>query len=501
MDENNKAYHDVDFVALSYLAASRIKIIETCGYFYRRDVPTQSVSDLGRAYCMIDATRRIWREAKLEAISPLVMRGLTGYVLGHLSHYWKRVKANFSGSPLEKSFHNEISRYVSNPAFGNILCTKALANSLARDFSCSLPIEEVNSYRVASLKEFVLVKNMRLDGSYSLSQVYAICYMKMAIFLGDQQRVILDYFCQDIWSMMATIFPPGNSTLIKVINSSLRLFDQRVLLFEKPHFYTRLMSYLIESGEMGAIDSFWSCRHVNSALDREMCYFPSSVEKIGNHKSSKFPDEELYFSLKKFSANEQKFLSYIRGKSIAVVGNSPCEIGLGKGKLIDEHDVVIRFNNYELNSNLSADYGAKEDVWFFSPNLPLIFPREDMSKYSFIGSPLVSRDLSKSSIDFYKAIDGNSNFFRMNIHGDASRRANVTCPSVGVYTLIYLDVMCNGFKSLSLFGFALTDYHSGVRHYFSGDKNHDAGRVHAWERERTYLDEFRARLERRKAYV
>ncbi len=47
---------------------------------------------------------------------------------------------------------------------------------------------------------------------------------------------------------------------------------------------------------------------------------------------------------------------------IAVVGNSPNALGAGKGAEIDDHDVVIRFNRFSLDSQYHADLGQKTDV-------------------------------------------------------------------------------------------------------------------------------------------
>lgn len=64
----------------------------------------------------------------------------------------------------------------------------------------------------------------------------------------------------------------------------------------------------------------------------------------------------------KESPTSSEFTDYIRGKRIAVVGNGKCELGLGKGEEIDNHDIVIRFNNYQIEGR-EADYGTKTDVW------------------------------------------------------------------------------------------------------------------------------------------
>lgn len=49
-------------------------------------------------------------------------------------------------------------------------------------------------------------------------------------------------------------------------------------------------------------------------------------------------------------------------QSIAVVGNSACELGLAKGEQIDNHDTVIRFNAFSLDTPFDRDYGSKVDV-------------------------------------------------------------------------------------------------------------------------------------------
>lgn len=56
------------------------------------------------------------------------------------------------------------------------------------------------------------------------------------------------------------------------------------------------------------------------------------------------------------------FENIIKGKSVAVVGNGPQEIGKGKGKEIDSYDIVVRFNNFQLEG-FEKDYGTKTNIW------------------------------------------------------------------------------------------------------------------------------------------
>ena len=48
--------------------------------------------------------------------------------------------------------------------------------------------------------------------------------------------------------------------------------------------------------------------------------------------------------------------------SLAIVGNSECQLGQGRGSEIDSHDLVVRFNNFSLDPPFAQDYGTKVDV-------------------------------------------------------------------------------------------------------------------------------------------
>lgn len=60
--------------------------------------------------------------------------------------------------------------------------------------------------------------------------------------------------------------------------------------------------------------------------------------------------------------NEEKFFEYINGKTVAVVGNGPQQVGKHTGAEIDSADIVVRFNTFELDGYID-DYGSRTDVW------------------------------------------------------------------------------------------------------------------------------------------
>lgn len=70
------------------------------------------------------------------------------------------------------------------------------------------------------------------------------------------------------------------------------------------------------------------------------------------------------------SRGKNEFEDFIKGKRVAIVGNGPQEIGKGRGKEIDSYDIIVRFNNFNLDG-FEEDYGSKTDVWCKNGNIHL----------------------------------------------------------------------------------------------------------------------------------
>ena len=59
------------------------------------------------------------------------------------------------------------------------------------------------------------------------------------------------------------------------------------------------------------------------------------------------------------SISRERFRSYLAGRSIALVANSPSLLGSDLGRQIDDHDLVLRFNSFALQP---ADTGARTSI-------------------------------------------------------------------------------------------------------------------------------------------
>jgi hypothetical protein len=106
-------------------------------------------------------------------------------------------------------------------------------------------------------------------------------------------------------------------------------------------------------------------RHVKIyGMDAIHAFLPVAVLAHKHSITNKLIAEADFVYSHMLAVREQKvFENFIQGKSIAVVGNGPQEIGLGNGRRIDEHDVVLRINNAAVGQEYTRDYGIKANVW------------------------------------------------------------------------------------------------------------------------------------------
>jgi hypothetical protein len=91
-------------------------------------------------------------------------------------------------------------------------------------------------------------------------------------------------------------------------------------------------------------------------------------------------DSAIDFLKSFYSEDDKKFSTYIKNKTIAIVG--PVDSKLNLGEEIDKHEVVIRFNYNGLDSSLYRGMGSKTDVSFYITEILIRdkFNREKIEK-------------------------------------------------------------------------------------------------------------------------
>lgn len=72
-------------------------------------------------------------------------------------------------------------------------------------------------------------------------------------------------------------------------------------------------------------------------------------------------ERALWHSYQQIQQHTAQAWSALAQGSLAVVGNSPCELGSGQGHAIDQHAQVVRFNAFDLSAPYDQDYGRRVD--------------------------------------------------------------------------------------------------------------------------------------------
>ena len=159
----------------------------------------------------------------------------------------------------------------------------------------------------------------------------------------------------------------------------------------------------------------------------------------------------------------------IQNKNIAIVGNSPCEIGLNKGLEIDKNDIVIKFNNFSKSDEYKNDYGARNDIWMIAgnitkknydnhfENLKMVIVADDIEHCvftdefrSFLYEIIANTQIPITSLKFE---------YRKNLRN----KYNLIHPSTGFQIINYIHDNRNTIKDISIYGFSFNDSKEGVK--------------------------------------
>ena len=178
--------------------------------------------------------------------------------------------------------------------------------------------------------------------------------------------------------------------------------------------------------------------------------------------------------------NEEKrltnFENYIKNKTIAIVGNSGCQIGKNKGEEIDAHDIVIRCNNYPSDEKYHNDYGKKTNVWVRNSANSCIH-RDDISSYDYV---IWKDDFSHFPIrenfldimyDYMKGYPNKLLYINNKYYDSLKKQAGVHHPTSGCIIIWMLYQILGSFKNIDIYGFSfLTNDKTDNGHYFDDIK-------------------------------
>lgn len=191
----------------------------------------------------------------------------------------------------------------------------------------------------------------------------------------------------------------------------------------------------------------------------------------------------------------EKFKKYLEGKTVALVGGSGCELGKGKGKEIDSHDVVLRFNNYPEDKDYEVDYGKKTNIWV-RQNANDVINKQDLSKYDYV---IWADDMSTIEVRNPEHLETMYNYLKnyegklIDIDSEYYKKfrteSNVLRPTSGAMVLFFLKELLGSLDKVDAYGFAfINGNENDDSHYF--DNLCKISEIHDFFMETPFLNEF-----------
>jgi len=321
-------------------------------------------------------------------------------------------------------------------------------------------------YRILRRKDYLLdFSSMRKPSMVRSNNSSTSVYLSPHDRSRDRFRFVFQ-----IWNTTGT-----TNELINV----LKLWEQSWWCWknDNPEVFLIFICCLLEKGEkeeakrvlIKYIDNI-GCRGIwrympASQLFVEMGYKDHTIEK------SAFVFERLEKNRK-----ENTLEKMLAGKTIAVVGNGPSEIGKKRGEDIDSHDIVIRMNNFQIDG-FEEDYGSKTSIWVRNSTKATL-DRDNIEEIDYL---LWEPDywhvhILHNFLDFmYRdiRIAGDKVGYFYGLRKEICSSSSVLNPTTGLQMVYYLEKHKNSLKKLDYYGFSFTGISSdcSYKHYFNEPSN------------------------------
>lgn len=201
-------------------------------------------------------------------------------------------------------------------------------------------------------------------------------------------------------------------------------------------------------------------------------------------------------ALERFARQPDIFEQTVRdnASSIAVVGNAPALLEKELGREIDEHRIVIRFNNFQIRPHQHKCTGIRTTHWFRTARYEWLWRRDRFDCEMAL--------LAKQGA-FYRMPNGQDvmldndmrgqvyDFIPSSVYGDIREQHLLMGASTGFLCLYWLYTILGSLDDVSIYGFKLIDQqkHESVEYF---DQCHLGKRPpHDWKREYDILSVLR----------
>lgn len=477
--ETCKVYGDVPFITKIFMMTDNTRYIVGAKYYYTRGRPEQSVANPSRFIDIIESVKDALKFIDTYKDDSVVdQRYLIGFLASHLFDRY-----NISIELNVRDTARTIFNFLNDLLYSRELIVNSnLKNQLQSKsfYVLNIKTEELK-YNYTDYFKFPSIHTFALD-KISYNEILAFCAFKLLKL--QSEGFDKKYYASLEVDLSYIIQLPGNyyGDQIPIL---LLKFLKTINPVHISRNHPKLLAYIsiIVKNHIDSELSIVTSQLRGDAQD----YLEWFYNKTAIHINTSIADISKNIQEYMFKS-EQKFIEYIKNKNIIVIGNSPIEIGKNKGKLIDQFDIVIRFNNFVIDG-YENDYGSKTNIWAISPSLSSIISRE-FHQFDYIVSCDASAYCSvlvRGVINQMKLL--NIPFFRIPTF-EFMKKYQLRTFSLGITVLLYLVKYKNHISSLYCAGFSLKEQEDRVSHYFKGDPS--LGKklpFHRWSEEAEILNE------------
>lgn len=176
-------------------------------------------------------------------------------------------------------------------------------------------------------------------------------------------------------------------------------------------------------------------------------------------------------------------------RTIALVGNSPCELGSGLRPLIDGHDMVARFNLFSTKDEFVGDYGSKCSIHVRHPEDEESNQCSLASEWVVLNRPdLIYRERKWENVLTLSRAGARLSALPTGFHQPLYKKLKAE-PSGGITFCALVKAARGRLPRASCFGFSFVDQigkEATSAHYFRTAR---PSFKHRWTREKAMFDE------------
>lgn len=318
----------------------------------------------------------------------------------------------------------------------------------------------------------------------------------------DKQEKIIDSLKSPNFSIANTIWRERGAT--DALFGAFSLFNQSSILWERedPNLWLIYISMLVEKQRnyeaKEIIDKYYKYFGTYQ-MERYLLvsqFISENVPEICNENIVKAAIVSNIFK-KNMSINLLSDL--LKNKTIAIVGNGPSEVGKCNGQTIDDHDIVIRFNNYKVDG-FEKDYGTRTDIWVRGSGASDVKDR-DMEPFKLViweadyyHYPIIN--MHTDTIYSNSILNTTPNiYFDYETHLKLRKESLIEFPTTGLVTIYAILNLVGDLDKIDIYGFSFLqnklDGHAS--HYFNDrslQESKNRSSMHNFDEESIFIKKY-----------